>query len=85
MVSPSPRRSHSGAGNTRSVLDYQIHNASARPWSFAPYAQILRYNTPIERSYFQPDSYAFKGPAYLRRHQVPEVRRAEERRCSTSR
>ena len=44
-------------------LDYQIHNASAAPWSFAPYAQILRYNTPIERSYFRPDSYAFKGPA----------------------
>ncbi len=44
-------------------LDYQIQNASAAPWSFAPYAQILRYNTPIERSYFRPDSYAFKGPA----------------------
>jgi YidC/Oxa1 family membrane protein insertase len=44
-------------------LDYQIQNGSAAPWSFAPYAQILRYNTPIERSYFRPDSYAFKGPA----------------------
>jgi len=44
-------------------LDYQIQNASGAAWSFAPYAQILRYNTPIERSYFRPDSYAFKGPA----------------------
>jgi YidC/Oxa1 family membrane protein insertase len=44
-------------------LDYQIHNGTATPWSFAPYAQILRYNAPVERSYFRPDSYAFKGPA----------------------
>jgi YidC/Oxa1 family membrane protein insertase len=44
-------------------LDYQVHNAGSAPWSFAPYEQILRYNTPIERSYFRVDSYAFKGPA----------------------
>ncbi|MFI4869469.1 MAG: membrane protein insertase YidC [Steroidobacterales bacterium] len=44
-------------------LDYQIRNGTATPWSFAPYAQILRYNAPVERSYFRPDSYAFKGPA----------------------
>ncbi|MGH8231266.1 MAG: membrane protein insertase YidC, partial [Steroidobacteraceae bacterium] len=46
-------------------LDYQIHNASSAPWSFAAYAQILRYNTPVERSYFHPDSYAFKGPSFF--------------------
>jgi YidC/Oxa1 family membrane protein insertase len=44
-------------------LDYQIQNGTAAPWSFASYAQILRFNTPVERSYFRPDSYAFKGPA----------------------
>jgi YidC/Oxa1 family membrane protein insertase len=44
-------------------LDYHIDNAGASPWSFAPYVQILRYNVPVERSYFRPDSYAFKGPA----------------------
>jgi YidC/Oxa1 family membrane protein insertase len=44
-------------------LDYQIQNATAAAWSFASYAQILRYNTPVDRSYFRPDSYAFKGPA----------------------
>jgi YidC/Oxa1 family membrane protein insertase len=44
-------------------LEYQIQNGSAAPWSFAPYTQILRYNVPVERSYFRPDSYAFKGPA----------------------
>ncbi|HEY1726080.1 MAG TPA: membrane protein insertase YidC [Steroidobacteraceae bacterium] len=46
-------------------LDYQIQNSTAAPWSFAAYAQILRYNAPVERSYFHPDSYAFKGPSYF--------------------
>jgi len=44
-------------------VEYEIHNASSTPWTFAPYAQILRYNVPVERSYFRVDSYAFKGPA----------------------
>jgi YidC/Oxa1 family membrane protein insertase len=44
-------------------LDYEVRNGTGGPWSFAPYAQILRYNTPVERSYFRPDSYSFKGPA----------------------
>jgi len=44
-------------------LDYQVHNATATPWSFASYAQILRYNAPVDRSYFRPDSYSYKGPA----------------------
>jgi YidC/Oxa1 family membrane protein insertase len=44
-------------------LEYAIHNGSGSAWSFAPYEQILRYNVPIERSYFRVDSYAFKGPA----------------------
>jgi len=44
-------------------LDYQVQNTSDAPWSFASYAQILRYNMPVERSYFRPDSYSFKGPA----------------------
>ncbi|HEY3808740.1 MAG TPA: membrane protein insertase YidC [Steroidobacteraceae bacterium] len=46
-------------------LDYQIQNATSAPWSFAAYAQILRYNAPVERSYFHPDSYAFKGPSFF--------------------
>jgi YidC/Oxa1 family membrane protein insertase len=44
-------------------VGYDIHNASAQPWSFAPYARILRYNEPIPKSYFRVDSYAFKGPS----------------------
>ncbi|HKC15670.1 MAG TPA: membrane protein insertase YidC [Steroidobacteraceae bacterium] len=45
-------------------LDYQVRNASAAPWQFAPYAQILRNNDPVATSYFHPESYAYKGPAY---------------------
>jgi YidC/Oxa1 family membrane protein insertase len=54
-------------------LEYQIHNGSAAPWSFAPYEQILRYNTPIERSYFRVDSYAFKGPAISDGHKFEKL------------
>jgi YidC/Oxa1 family membrane protein insertase len=50
-------------GDYRIACEYQIQNASTTPWTFAPYAQILRYNVPVERSYFRVDSYAFKGPA----------------------
>jgi YidC/Oxa1 family membrane protein insertase len=49
-------------GQYRIGLDYKINNTSANAWSFAPYTQILRYNLPVEHSYFRPDSYAFKGP-----------------------
>jgi YidC/Oxa1 family membrane protein insertase len=45
-------------------LDYQVHNASAAPWQFAPYTQLLRNNEPVPTSYFHPESYAYKGPAY---------------------
>jgi YidC/Oxa1 family membrane protein insertase len=44
-------------------LDYHITNASTMPWSFEPYAQLVRNNTPVQRSYFNVDSYSFKGPA----------------------
>jgi YidC/Oxa1 family membrane protein insertase len=50
-------------GDYRIDFEYQIQNDSTGPWTYAPYAQILRYNTPVERSYFRVDSYAFKGPA----------------------
>jgi YidC/Oxa1 family membrane protein insertase len=50
-------------GHYQIGLEYQIHNGGSASWSFAPYEQILRYNVPIERSYFRVDSYAFKGPA----------------------
>ncbi len=45
-------------------LDYALQNASAASWPFAPYVQLLRNNEPVETSYFHPESYAYKGPAY---------------------
>lgn len=46
-------------------VTYQIHNASDMAFSFAPYDQILRLNEPLHRSYFNPGTYAYKGPAYF--------------------
>jgi YidC/Oxa1 family membrane protein insertase len=45
-------------------VDYLVQNAGAMPWSFASYAQLLRSNQPVETSYFKPETYSFKGPAY---------------------
>jgi YidC/Oxa1 family membrane protein insertase len=45
-------------------VEYRVRNASAAPWQFAPYAQLLRNNDPVATSYFHPESYAYKGPAY---------------------
>ncbi len=50
-------------GTYKIDIDYQVQNASSQAWSFEPYSRILRYNEPIERSYFRVDSYAFKGPS----------------------
>jgi YidC/Oxa1 family membrane protein insertase len=45
-------------------VDYLVQNAGAAPWSFASYAQLLRANQPVSTSYFHPETYSFKGPAY---------------------
>jgi YidC/Oxa1 family membrane protein insertase len=42
---------------------YDIRNASAEPLALAPYAQLLRHWVPVERSMFNVESYAFRGPA----------------------
>ena len=51
-------------GSYQIGLEYAIANASAAAWTYAPYTQLRRYNPPVERSMFNTDSYAFKGPAY---------------------
>jgi len=55
-------------------LDYQIQNASPAPWGFAPYLQVLRNNTPVVTSYFHPESYAYKGPAYDDGHKYQKLK-----------
>ncbi len=46
-------------------VTYQINNAGSSAFRFAPYDQIVRLNEPLRRSYFNPSSYAYKGPAYF--------------------
>ena len=59
-------------------LDYQVQNASPRSWEFAPYAQLLRNNQPVETSYFHPESYAYKGPAYDDGHKYQKLKLGKE-------
>src|SRR5512146_182415 len=44
-------------------LDYSITNHGATPWQAAPYAQIYRDDPRTKSSYFNPNSYAYHGPA----------------------
>jgi YidC/Oxa1 family membrane protein insertase len=45
-------------------LEYKVQNRGVDAWPAASYVQILRDNIPIERSMFDVESYAFKGPAF---------------------
>jgi len=42
---------------------YDIDNGTAEAVPFSPYAQLLRHWVPVERSMFNVESYAFRGPA----------------------
>jgi YidC/Oxa1 family membrane protein insertase len=44
-------------------LDYDIHNDGAAPRQLAPYSVIRRHWDPPKRSYFDVETYSFKGPA----------------------
>jgi YidC/Oxa1 family membrane protein insertase len=44
-------------------LDYTIRNHGTAPWQAAPYAQIYRNDPRTKSSYFNPNSYAYHGPA----------------------
>src|SRR6185437_8488413 len=44
-------------------LDYTIRNRGTAPWHAAPYAQIYRDDPRTKSSYFNPNSYAYHGPA----------------------
>jgi len=59
-------------------LEYQLQNASAAPWNFRPYLQLLRDNTPVATSYFHPESYAYKGPAYDDGRKYQKLKPAKE-------
>jgi YidC/Oxa1 family membrane protein insertase len=44
-------------------LDYEVKNAGTAPLKLASYAQILRHWEHASRSYFDVETYSFKGPA----------------------
>ena len=44
-------------------LDYDVKNEGAAPRKLASYAQILRHWEHASRSYFDVETYSFKGPA----------------------
>jgi len=44
-------------------LDYLVQNNSESARSLAPYAQILRHWVKASRSYFDVETYSFKGPS----------------------
>jgi YidC/Oxa1 family membrane protein insertase len=44
-------------------LHYDARNDGAAPRSLAAYSQILRHWEPAKRSYFDVETYSFKGPA----------------------
>ncbi|HEU4652810.1 MAG TPA: membrane protein insertase YidC [Steroidobacteraceae bacterium] len=51
------------AGNYRIDLDYDLANHSGDAWTGASYVQIVRHFEHVERSYFNVETYAFRGPA----------------------
>ncbi|MFZ0551846.1 MAG: membrane protein insertase YidC [Steroidobacteraceae bacterium] len=44
-------------------LQYSIRNQGATPWQAMPYAQLYRDDPRTKSSYFNPNSYAYHGPA----------------------
>ena len=51
-------------GSYEVELRYRVANAGAAPVKLASYAQFLRHSLGNERSMWDPETYAFRGPAY---------------------
>jgi YidC/Oxa1 family membrane protein insertase len=52
-------------GSYRVELRYQVTNNGDAPVKLASYAQFLRHSLGNERSMWDPETYAFRGPAYF--------------------
>lgn len=50
-------------GSYRIDLRYDVSNQSDRDWKAASYVQLVRHYEHIERSYFNVETYAYRGPA----------------------
>jgi YidC/Oxa1 family membrane protein insertase len=51
------------AGGYAIELEYEVDNATQSDWKGASYVQIVRHYEPVKRSYFNVESYAYRGPA----------------------
>jgi len=51
-------------GSYRVELRYHVANAGPEPVKLASYAQLLRHSLGNKRSMWDPETYAFRGPAY---------------------
>jgi YidC/Oxa1 family membrane protein insertase len=49
-------------GSYRIDVTYDIANQSGKDWKAASYVQIVRHYEHIERSYFNVETYAYRGP-----------------------
>jgi YidC/Oxa1 family membrane protein insertase len=50
-------------GSYRIDLKYDVNNQSGSDWKAASYVQIVRHYEHVERSYFNVETYAYRGPA----------------------
>ena len=45
-------------------LGYAIHNDGATPWTGFEYGQLVRHYEAVSRSMWNPETYAYRGPAF---------------------
>lgn len=45
-------------------LRYSVHNAGAEPWAGFEYGQLVRHYEAVSRSMWNPETYAYRGPAF---------------------
>jgi len=50
-------------GSYRIDLKYDVDNQSGSEWKAASYVQLVRHYEHVERSYFNVETYAYRGPA----------------------
>jgi len=50
-------------GIYRIGVRYDVTNATTTPWKAASYVQLVRHYEHVERSYFNVETYAYRGPA----------------------
>ena len=67
-------------------LEYEVVNAGQAPVKLASYLQLLRHSVGNERSMWDPETYAFRGPAYFdgEKYQKLDIEDAEDAALSRS-